>query len=228
MRRITLPSCHGLTETALARLIVAVGVAGLLGGCAATAGTTATSNAAPSAPTSSSPPAQPAAAASAPPGGSARVVRPGTSLAVGQSANVLYRSVGSDTGPTWKLKVTVQSIRTSNIADFTGFRLTSAERTRVPDYANVQIVNLGPRPLTGSADYPAIPIDGIDTAGDTAQSVTFYAPFAACPDNSAPDRFAPGQSFHTCLTYLVPGGITKVIWTGTDSYIDSPVSWTPK
>jgi hypothetical protein len=37
-----------------------------------------------------------------------------------------------------------------------------------------------------------------------------------------------GQSYDNCLTFLVPGGITKVAYSGTDDYISSPVTWSPK
>jgi hypothetical protein len=33
---------------------------------------------------------------------------------------------------------------------------------------------------------------------------------------------------HTCLTFLVPGGIKKVGYTGTQDYIDTPVTWSAK
>jgi hypothetical protein len=34
-----------------------------------------------------------------------------------------------------------------------------------------------------------------------------------------------GSSYNNCLTFLVPGGINKVAYTGTDAYISSPVTW---
>jgi hypothetical protein len=34
-----------------------------------------------------------------------------------------------------------------------------------------------------------------------------------------------GSSYDNCLTFLVPGGIGKVVYTGTDAYINSPVTW---
>ena len=42
-----------------------------------------------------------------------------------------------------------------------------------------------------------------------------------------PNPMAPGSSFETCLTFLIPGGITKVAYTGTESYIEKPVTWSP-
>jgi hypothetical protein len=34
-----------------------------------------------------------------------------------------------------------------------------------------------------------------------------------------------GKSYETCLTFLVPGGITAAAYTGDSDYIDSPVMW---
>ena len=74
---------------------------------------------------------------------------------------------------------------------------------------------------------PGIQIEGVDKTGQTQQSVTFFGDFPKCDEKSAPNPMGVGSSFETCLTFLVPGGITKVAYTGTESYIDKPVTWSP-
>jgi hypothetical protein len=50
---------------------------------------------------------------------------------------------------------------------------------------------------------------------------------ADCNEAETPNPLAAGKTFQTCLTFLVPGGITKVAYTGTESYITKPVIWSP-
>ncbi len=65
----------------------------------------------------------------------------------------------------------------------------------------------------------------MDNTGNTEQSLTIIGDFARCNDASSEKPIAPGQSLNTCLIFLVPGGITKVAYTGTEDYIGSPVTW---
>ena len=94
--------------------------------------------------------------------------------------------------------------------------------------ARVRITNVGPTSFNTSSNDPAISVEGVDDTGNTDTSVTFFGTFPACPDADTPNPLRAGQSFQNCLTYLVPGGITKVAYTGTDAYETSPVTWTMK
>jgi hypothetical protein len=156
------------------------------------------------------------------------ITAPGASLAVGQTATLLYNPAGAGGSPTFKLKITVESINKGTLADFNGVQLNAAQKAGTPEYVKVRIVNVGTGALVGSQDYPAVPLQGVDNTGQTQQSVTFIGDFPPCPDRTAPKPFSPGQTFATCLTFLVPGGITKVAWTGTNRYINSPVVWAPR
>jgi len=171
-------------------------------------------------------------AASQPTGASSGLAAPGASFAPGQSATVPYQVTESNgaNGPTYKLGITVQSIDRGTLADFNGIQLDAAQKASTPYYVRLRMTNLGPGALKTSDNDPAGQIEGVDKTGQPQDSVTFLlGTFPRCPDNDTPRPFKDGQSFSTCLTFLVPGGITKVAYTGPpQSYYDSPVTWSAK
>jgi hypothetical protein len=160
------------------------------------------------------------------------VTAPGAALAAGQTATVPFQVTLSngDNGPTYKLQVTVQSIQRGTLADFNRIQLDSSQKASTPYYARVRMTNLGPGSLNTSDNDPAGEVQGLDHTGQPQDSVTFLlGTFPRCPDINTPNPFKAGQSFDTCLTFLVPGGITKVAYTGPpQSYYDSPVTWAAK
>lgn len=158
------------------------------------------------------------------PSKAAGVTAPATALAVGGTATVPYRPPGSSGGPTFKLQVTVTAIDKGKLSDFSGIKLDASQRAGTPYYVKVRLTNAGAGDASRQAN-PSVAINGVDTTGATAQSVTFIGDFPHCPDKEAPKPFSHGKSFETCLTFLVPGGITKAAYVGTDSYITSPVTW---
>ena len=171
-----------------------------------------------------------AASTNATAGGSASPAKdaaPGTALAAGQPANVSFQTTTSSgaNGPTYKLQVTVESIKKGSLKDFNGIQLDANEKASTPYYAKVRITNVGPTSFNTSSNDPAVSVEGVDDTGNTDTSVTFFGTFPPCPDADTPNPLRAGQSFQTCLTYLVPGGITKVAYTGTDAYETSPVTW---
>jgi hypothetical protein len=220
-----------LTATALALGVAACGSSSSGGGTQS-----ASSSAAPAATTSSAATSSAAAATSttaaatssaASAGGAAAA--PGTSLKTGQPATVPFATTlksGKD-GPTYKLKVQVQSMTKGTLADFNGIQLDATEKASIPYYVKATITNLGPGKINTSDNDPGIQIEGVDKTNQTQQSVTFFGDFPKCDEKSAPNPMGVGSSFQTCLTFLVPGGITKVAYTGTESYIDKPVTWSP-
>ena len=155
---------------------------------------------------------------------------PGAALAAGQPANASFQATTSSdaSGPTYKLQVTVESIKKGSLKDFNGIQPNANEKASTPYYATVRITNVGPTSFNTSSNDPAISVEGVDDTGNTDTSVTFFGTFPPCPDADTPNPLRAGQSFQTCLTYLVPGGITKVAYTGTDAYETSPVTWTLK
>lgn len=208
--------------------VVLGGLCGLVTGCGGAS----------SASSSSAPSASNAAATSSGPGGSSGsggssasstpaksgTTAPGTGLAAGQTATVPYTPLtSSGTAKARTLKVTVASVRNGSAADLKGVDLSGAPQGAIPQYATVTVTNLGPDTI--DVDGTSDAMQGIDHGGNQQDPVSFIGDFPPCPQDSSTTPVAAGQSFHTCLTYLVAGGITKVAYTGTDSYASSPVTW---
>ncbi len=84
------------------------------------------------------------------------------------------------------------------------------------------VTNLGPANI--DVDSSAAAIEGVDNTGNNQSSVTFIGNFPKCPDSASTRPIATGSGYDDCLTFLVPGGITKVSYNGTNDYIDSPVT----
>lgn len=195
-----------------------LGACGSSGGSSSNGGTTSTASVA----------AAPAAASSTATATSgaatAGVTKPGTGLSVGQTATVTYTPLtSSGNGSPRTVKITVASIRTGSSADLKGIDLSGAPKGAVPQYATVTVTNLGP--LSIDVDGTSNAIQGIDHGGNQQNPVSFIGDFPPCNQNSSTAPVAAGASFHTCLTYLVSGGITKVGWTGTSDYMNTPVTW---
>ena len=200
---------------------IVLATAGLAAGLAACGSSSSSSSSQTAAsPTTTPTPAGTSAKAdsSASSGGSAA---PGTKLAVGTSATVRYTPLSHATPS--MLKVTVESLQKGTLDDFKGIDLDAAQRAATPVYVKVKVTNLGPGTIDVDASSAAI--EGIDSKGNTAQSVTFIGTFPRCRDNQSTTQMHAGSSYNNCLTFLVPGGISKVAYTGTDAYINSPVTW---
>jgi hypothetical protein len=125
--------------------------------------------------------------------------------------------------PLTRLNITIQSIQKGTLADFKGVELNAQQRAGTPVYVKAHIANVGSKPA--ESDTAAADLEGIDNTGNTVQSLTIIGDFPRCNDTSSRAPIAPGKSLDTCLIYLVPGGITKVAYTGTEDYISSPVTW---
>jgi hypothetical protein len=215
-----------LTATALVLGVAACGSSSSGGGGTQAASTSAGASAPASTATST---AAPAAAASGASAAGSKTAAPGATFKAGQTA-----TVGFDTttktgkpGPHYKINVNVASITKGSLADFNGIKLDANEKASTPYYVKVKITSLGPGKMTTSSNDPAISVEGVDSTGQTQQSVTFFGTFPRCDEAQTPNPLGAGKSFQTCLTFLVPGGIQKVAYTGTESYITKPVTWSP-
>jgi hypothetical protein len=207
--------------TVLAAVVVGalVGACGSSGGSSSTGSGSTTSGGAASAAASSSSTATTTSSSA-----TAGVAKPGTGLSVGQTATVTYTPLtSSGNGKARTVKVTVASIRPGSAADLKALDVSGAPKGALPQYATVTVTNLGP--LSIDVDGTSDAIQGIDHSGNQQDPVSIIGDFPPCNQNSATTPVAAGASFHTCLTYLVSGGITKVAWTGTDDYMNSPVTW---
>ena len=154
---------------------------------------------------------------------------PGATFKAGQTATVGFDTTtkAGKPGPSYKINVNVESITKGSLADFNGIKLDANEKASTPYYVKVKITSLGPGKMTTTDNDPAISVEGVDSTGQTQQSVTFFGDFPKCDEAQTPNPLAVGKSFETCLTFLVPGGIGKVAYTGTESYITKPVTWSP-
>jgi hypothetical protein len=156
-----------------------------------------------------------------------RPAAPGASLVIAQPATVIYRPPGSNASGR-RLRIVVESIHRGRISDLKGLQLDADQRGAAPEYVKVEITNLGPGALSGADDNDGLPdsLMGIDNAGNQQAALTFIiGSFAPCDDKDVPDPLKPRQTYTTCLTFVVPRGITKVAYTGTQAYVESPVTW---
>jgi hypothetical protein len=154
--------------------------------------------------------------------------QPGAKLKIGQTAHVTFKplSAPSSSKKTYKLDVTVLKIEKGTIDDFKNVDLDAAQKKSTPYYVSVRVSNPGAE-VPVKSDDPDIRFDGIDDRGQEQGSLTFIGTFDRCDDTSAPTPFANGESYESCLTYLIPGGgsIQQVNWSGSDEYVLKPVTW---
>jgi hypothetical protein len=162
-------------------------------------------------------------------GGAGKTAAPGATFKAGQTATVGFETTtkAGKPGPSYKLNVNVLSITKGTLQDFNGIKLDASEKASTPYYVKVKITSLGPGKMTTASNDPAISVEGVDSTGQTQQSVTFFGDFPKCDEAQTPNPLGEGKTFQTCLTFLVPGGIKRVAYTGTESYITKPVTWSP-
>jgi hypothetical protein len=170
----------------------------------------------------------PAGTSSSPAGAattSGGITQPGTTLKLGDTATVPFKSPASTSNgpPPYKLQVTVQSITKASMSDFKGIQLDATEKAGTPYYVRFKVTNVGDGDIGTNAEGA---ISGVDNTGQQAQSVTFIGTFPPCNDADQPKPFTRGKTWSTCQVYLVPGGITAADYSGfVDSYLSSPVKW---
>jgi hypothetical protein len=220
--------------------IAAVAVPGLAACSGSSPATPASSPVASSSAGTSSPAQSPAGSQPAAQGqtaGSGSLTPPGTHLALGGAATVGWVPPSQDTGTGAhhgiKLKVTVVSIQKGTMADFRNVELNANERKSTPYYVQLRVTALSSTPVPKNSD-PAITFTAIDDRGQQQQSITFLGTFSRCDDPMPPKHFAAGQTYQSCLAYLIPGGgsIQRVQWDNGPAaanevtpYFDRPIVW---
>jgi hypothetical protein len=195
-----------------ALMVTALVMAGLLAGCGGRSVSSSTA-----AQRASSPPSAPGAAHRG-------VAKPGAQYTVGQTATVGYVPSGSlSNTPLTTLEITVKAIQRGTLADFKDVQLDAQQRAGTPDYVTLKIVNTGSEPADG--DTVTASIQGVDNTGSLNDDLSIIGDFPRCNDTSTGATIAPGKSLSTCLIFMVPGGISKVAYIGTEAYINSPLTW---
>jgi hypothetical protein len=117
-------------------------------------------------------------------------------------------------------------VKVGSMSDFKDVSLSGVPKGSIPTYVKVSITNLGPKTLNTSSSSPDIDIQGV-VGNQLDDSVSIGGYFAPCPDADAPNPFKVGATYNTCLTFMDPGGISKVAYNGANEYLDNPVFWTP-
>jgi hypothetical protein len=165
---------------------------------------------------------------------------PGTKLKFGEAATLVWvppslHLEGKSEGP--KLKVTVDSIEKGSIGDFDEVEdLESDEQNSTPYYMHIAIEAL--EDVSASIEDDAdLGVTAIDDRGQEQESITFFGEFSACNDEEMPTGMKAGESFESCMAYLIPGGgsIVEAKWdNGPDEangevtpYFEEPVVWGP-
>jgi hypothetical protein len=188
------------------KTIIAVCAAALvLAGCGSeTAGAAAPGTKLPDTPPATS------SSTSEKPAGDGSLTPTGTTLAVGQTATVMYETKSLSKEGT-KLAVTVTSVKAGSIDDLEDFDLDAQSKVSDPFYVAVSFQNVGPLPMEPGGIMGVIAAH--NTAGDEMNRLSLIGDFAPCENGAVPDNLAVGASYTDCGVYLAPTGqdIGKVV-----------------
>ena len=137
-------------------------------------------------------------------GGSGNLTPIGSTLKMGQTATIAYKDSGKP-GKKSTIEITPESIEQGSISeDFKNIDLDADQKTATPFYVKVKAKNVGTGNLDGTD--PAGYLDGLDDRGQEQGEVIFFGDFARCNDAGSQKKLGPGDSYETCLTYLIPKG----------------------
>lgn len=183
------------------KTIIAVCAAVLaLTGCATeTAGAAAPSTSLPEKPVATS---SSTSSSSAPPASDGGLTPSGTTLAVGETATVMYETKSLSKEGT-KLAVTAVSVKAGSIDDLADFDLDAQSKVSDPFYVTVSFQNVGPLPMEPGGIFGVI--NAQNTAGDELNRLSLIGEFKPC-QGDVPDNLAVGASYTDCEVYLAPTG----------------------
>jgi hypothetical protein len=213
-------------------IVLAVGVLLALAscGCGSSSSNTTSTGSAPA--TTSSSTSTPTRAASTSASTSAKsssgTTAAGAKLALGTPAVVDYEP-GGPPKPTYRLQLTVLSIKKGSQADLNGVELEKAEQGKTPYYVSLRIQNLGSGDAAAEENQPAASFQATDDRGQQGQELTVLGTFRPCPNVTQPKHFTRGVTYQTCVIYMVggSGSIVQEEWTGNgvDAYAENPIVW---
>lgn len=221
------PKQHRIRTIALA---VGILLALAACGCGSSSSTTSSTGNAPATTSSAtSTPTQTAstsASTSAKPAGGTTAA--GAKLAPGTPAIVNYQPGGSPK-PTYRLQLTVLSIKKGAQSDLNGVELEKSEQGKTPYYVSLRIQNIGSGDAGAEENQPAAAFQAIDDRGQQGQELTVLGSFRPCPNVTQPTHFTHGVTYQTCVIYMVggSGSIVQEEWTGNgaDAYSENPIVW---
>ena len=137
------------------------------------------------------------------PAGDGDLTPTGTTLAVGETATVMYETKSLSKEGT-KLAVTAVSVKAGSIDDLAEFDLDAQTKVSDPFYVTVSFKNVGPLPMEPGGIFGVI--SAHNTAGDEMNRLSLIGEFAPCDGDDVPDTLAVGASYTDCGVYLAPTG----------------------
>jgi hypothetical protein len=137
----------------------------------------------------------------------------GSTLKIGQAAVIAYDDASNHKKS--RIEVTPQKIEKGTIGDFKNIDLDAKEKASTPYYVTMHVKNVGKGDLSGTD--PASFVDGIDDRGQEQNEIIFFGNFDRCNSDKA-KSLKPGESYNSCLAYLIPGGgsIKGMRWIAFD------------
>jgi hypothetical protein len=138
-----------------------------------------------------------------PPASEGGLTPTGTTLAVGETATVMYETKSLSKDGT-KLAVTTVSVKAGSIGDLADFDLDAQSKVSDPFYVTVSFKNVGPLPMEPGGIFGVI--SAHNTAGDELNRLSLIGEFAPCQGDDVPDTLAVGASYTDCGVYLAPAG----------------------
>jgi hypothetical protein len=142
-----------------------------------------------------------------------KVTPVGAKLKLGDTAVIAYKDASNHKKST--IAITPSPIERGSLSDFKNVQLDAQQKSSTPFYVKVAVKNVGRGDLTGGS--PATYIDGVDDRGQNQTSVIFFGEFSRCT-SVRPKHLRAGESYNTCLTYLIPkgGSIVGMRWVVFD------------
>ncbi|MDR7251045.1 hypothetical protein J2X46_000017 [Nocardioides sp. BE266] len=144
---------------------------------------------------------------------------PGTDLAYGDSATLVWKPTSELTG---ELELSVDAVAEQRRSVFDGWTTDEAMETARPYFVTVRVTNAGESDLGGQV----VPLYLRDDRGTLGAPWTLGGDFTACQSGPLPAPFASGESAELCLVYLAPDGakVEDLVFEPTEGY--DPISWT--
>ena len=182
----------------------------MLGGCGGSTKTVTERVAAPAAQTTTE---ATTSEATTVPAGTGGLTPMGTTLKIGEPAVIAYDDASNHKKS--RIEVTPVKIEKGTIDDFKNIELDGKQKTSTPYYVTMKVRNVGKGNLSGTD--PASYIDGVDDRGQEQNEIIFFGTFDRC-DSDRAKSLKPGESYTSCLAYLMPGGgsIVGMRWIAFD------------
>lgn len=144
---------------------------------------------------------------------------PGTALAYGDSATLVWQPAADLTGV---LEVRVQGVQERRQSVFDGWLRDDTMTATRPYFVTVELTNAGESDLAGLA----VPLYLRDDRGRLGAPWTLGGDFTPCQSGPLPSPFGAAATTEMCLVYLAPDGarIKDMVFEPTEGY--DPITWT--